>query len=124
MMGADELPKRCPDCGEPVENFFDHITGCPTPWADRWWNLTWPLRRRWRQFRSWQSTLMLRCRVCGKTDDVMVGDPRGLWAYPWRKTYCPAHCPDHDYEYDRDMRGRCCTICAAPAPDDWNYPDY
>lgn len=73
----------------------------------------------------WTGRLMSRCRVCGSSDDVLCYDPRGLWAFFWRKTYCPQHCPDHEFEYDRGMREWCCSICSEPAPRDfWAYhPD-
>lgn len=41
--------------------------------------------------------LMSRCRVCRCSTDVISYDPRGLWAYPFRRTWCP----DHDYVYGR-----------------------
>lgn len=75
----------------------------------RWW---W-LRKR--------AKLMGSCRKCGETKDVIAYDPRGLWAYPFRKTYCPSCCPEHEFEHDRDM-GWCCKTCSEPAPHDfWAY---
>lgn len=68
--------------------------------------------------------LMSQCRVCGSSRDVVCYDPRGLWAFFWRKTYCPDHCPDHDFTYQRDMREWGCEICGEPAPYDfWAYTD-
>lgn len=64
--------------------------------------------------------LMGSCRVCGKTDDVIMYDPRGLWAYFFRKTYCPAHCPDHDYTYSR-YEGHYCNNCGQAPDDDWYH---
>lgn len=62
--------------------------------------------------------LMGTCRVCGKDDDVAMYDPRGLWAYFFRRTYCPAHCPEHDYIYDR-YEGRYCDHCGQNPPPEW-----
>ena len=31
---------------------------------------------------------------------------------------CEEHCPDHDYEYDRDRRGHFCRWCDAQRPAD------
>lgn len=63
--------------------------------------------------------LMSRCRVCGSSRDVVSYDPRGLWAFFWRKTYCPDHCPDHDFAHQRDMGMWACDICGEPAPYDF-----
>lgn len=65
--------------------------------------------------------LMGSCRVCGGTEDVISYDPRGLWAYFFRKTYCPQHCPEHDYNRHRD--GAYCDICSDVPPDDWYQYD-
>lgn len=65
--------------------------------------------------------LMSRCRVCGGRAEVIMYDPRGLWAYFFRTTYCPDHCPDHDYVYDR-YEGRYCNNCGASPDPDW-YSD-
>lgn len=68
--------------------------------------------------------LMNRCRVCGSSKDVICYDPRGLWAFPFRNTYCPVHCPDHDFAYQRDHCEWGCEICGEPAPHDfWAYHD-
>lgn len=69
--------------------------------------------------RAWSNGLMSRCRVCGSGDDVICYDPRWIWAYPIRNTYCPAHCPDHDYTYAR-YEGHYCKVCAQSPPDDWH----
>lgn len=64
--------------------------------------------------------LMSKCRVCGSRDDVISYDPRGVWAYPFRKTYCPEHCPEHDFNRHRD--GAYCDTCGQEPPYDWyNY---
>jgi hypothetical protein len=68
------------------------------------------------------NNLMSRCRVCGSSRDVLGYDPRGLHAFFRRTTYCPQHCPDHDYAYDRGAHEWCCQICQDPAPHDfWAY---
>jgi hypothetical protein len=64
--------------------------------------------------------LMSRCRVCGSREDVICYDPRELWAFFSRKTYCPDHCPDHDYIYDR-YEGHYCGTCGKHPEEDW-YP--
>lgn len=84
------------------------------------------LRRLWWRIRlhSVTGVLMARCRACGSSKGVLVFDPRGLWAYFWRNTYCPEHCPDHDFKYDRGMRRWCCEHCSEDAPHDfWAYHD-
>lgn len=65
--------------------------------------------------------LMARCRVCGSRGDVVSFDPRGLWAFFFRQTWCPDHCPDHDYVYSR-YDGHYCNNCGQPRPDDY-YED-
>jgi len=67
------------------------------------------------------SLAMSRCRVCGSSKDVAMYDPRGLWAYPIRKTWCPAHCPDHDYIYCRS-EGHYCGNCGQQPDAQW-YDD-
>lgn len=69
--------------------------------------------------RQLANKLMSRCRACGSSADVISYDPRGLWAYFWRRTYCPDHCPDHDYVYDR-YDGHCCDNCGQPATVEWH----
>lgn len=79
---------------------------------------------RWLRTKLWilTSNMMSRCRVCGGRKDVVCFDPRGLWAFPIRKTYCPQHCPDHDFAYQRDHHEWGCEICGEPAPHDfWAY---
>jgi hypothetical protein len=61
---------------------------------------------------------MSRCRVCGSSRDVALFDPRGLWAYVIRNTYCPEHCPDHEYTYSR-YDGHYCSHCGREPDPDW-----
>jgi hypothetical protein len=68
-------------------------------------------------FRQLTSNLMSRCRVCGSSKDVISYDPRGLWAYFFRRTWCPMHCPDHDYQRWPD--GTYCNNCGDLPPVDW-----
>ncbi len=63
--------------------------------------------------------LMQRCRVCGSGDDVISFDPRGAWAYFWRRTWCPAHCPCHEYIYGK-YEGHYCDRCGQAPPPDWH----
>lgn len=70
-------------------------------------------------FRAIQNRCMSRCRVCGSSEDVVSYDPRGLWAYPFRRTYCPAHCPDHDYIYSR-WDGHYCNNCGQSPNEQWH----
>jgi hypothetical protein len=53
-----------------------------------------------------------RCKVCGVDCDVAPSDGSGA--------ICPAHCEDHDYEYERG-EGHRCKHCNAEPPDDWFY---
>lgn len=81
-----------------------------------------------RRLRDWycrlRNSLMNRCRVCGSSKDVICYDPRGLWAFFVRKTWCPAHCPEHDFAYDRSEREWRCEHCSESAPPDfWAYGD-
>lgn len=80
------------------------------------------IRAKWHRLTN---SLMSRCRMCGESRDVIAYDPRGLWAFFRRKTYCPKHCPDHDFAYQRDMHEWGCNICGEPPPADfWAYhPD-
>lgn len=65
--------------------------------------------------------LMSRCRVCGSSKDVISFDPRGMWAYFWRRTWCPDHCPDHEYVYCR-YDGHYCGNCGQEPDAEW-YAD-
>ncbi|WP_438278128.1 hypothetical protein [Nitrobacter sp.] len=67
------------------------------------WKLRWQARRI-------SDPFMSRCRVCGGRENVVSFDPRGLWAYPTRRTWCPDHCPGHDYVYSR-WDGHYCNNC-------------
>lgn len=68
------------------------------------------------------SRYMSRCRICGSSRDVISYDPRGLWAFPIRNTYCPEHCPDHSYAYSR-YDGYYCESCGQSPDPDW-YSDH
>lgn len=70
-------------------------------------------------FKRLSDRLMSRCRVCGSSSDVISYDPRGLWAYLFRKTWCPEHCQDHDYVYSR-YDGHYCDKCGQPPDDEWH----
>jgi hypothetical protein len=59
------------------------------------------------------SRLLSRCRVCASSGDVAVFDPRGLCAFCRRDTYCPAHCPEHDFNYDRGLHALKINLCRA-----------
>lgn len=54
------------------------------------------------------------CRVCGKPTDTAPNPPA--------RAVCPVHCEDHDYRYERDMRGKFCVHCNDPIPQDY-YDD-
>lgn len=68
--------------------------------------------------RTISNRLMGRCRVCGSGKDVLMYDSRSLLYYFVRKTYCPEHCPDHDYVYDR-YEGHYCNNCGQSPDPDW-----
>jgi hypothetical protein len=58
------------------------------------------------------------CSICG-TKEVIVYHTNPS------QTFCPACCPDHDYQYERWERAHICTVCGEQAPadlfdhDDW-----
>lgn len=84
-------------------------------WAG--WNfepsLSWVLWRRWWwALRTWTERRQFRCKVCGVQCDVAPSDS-SFWC---STAVCLEHCPEHDYEYDRDLRGRFCSICSNPEP--------
>jgi hypothetical protein len=80
------------------------------------------MRNRIHQIGDWihatTTRLMSRCRVCGSSENVIIFDPRCLWAYFFRQTWCPPHCPDHDYRYSR-YDGHYCDNCGQEPPFDW-----
>jgi hypothetical protein len=51
------------------------------------------------------------CRVCGANTDIAPDPPA--------KPICPKCCEDHDYEYQRELRGHYCNHCGEEAPRDW-----
>lgn len=69
--------------------------------------------------RTLTSRLMSRCRVCGSSKEVVSYDPRGLWAYLVRRTWCSEHCPEHDFIYDRS-EGHYCDNCGTHPDDEWH----
>lgn len=73
----------------------------------RWW------------FHRLQDRYMSRCRVCRSSENVVSYDPRGLWAYPIRKTVCPECCAEHDY--NRHSDGTYCDHCGEEPPHDGYY---
>ena len=50
------------------------------------------------------------CRVCG-IECAIAPDPPA-------RAVCPVHCEDHDYRYERDLRGHFCFHCGEEAPPD------
>jgi len=59
--------------------------------------------------KPWGSKDPSACRVCGIICDG------------WRdgiQPVCPAHCDDHDYDYDEYERAHCCVNCFQHAPHD------
>lgn len=76
-----------------------------------------------RRLRDWlhdvTARMMSRCRVCGSSANVLMYDPRGIWAYLIRQTWCPPDCPDHDYVHDRHERCHYCDNCGQEPPYDW-----
>lgn len=52
------------------------------------------------------------CCVCGVECDGAPDPPA--------RAVCPEHCEDHDYRYERELRGHFCSHCGQEAPDDWN----
>lgn len=51
------------------------------------------------------------CRVCG-VQCPSAPDPPA-------RAVCEEHCEDHEYEYEREMRGHFCKHCGKPRPEDW-----
>ena len=51
------------------------------------------------------------CSVCGQPATVYPPDGDDS------PTYCEAHCPDHDYRYERGEGWRCFTCFAEPPHD-------
>lgn len=51
------------------------------------------------------------CRVCG-VQCASAPDPPA-------RAVCPEHCEDHDYAYERNLRGHYCQHCGEEAPIDW-----
>ena len=73
--------------------------------------IQWFIDKVWRRFISDNS----RCAVCKKPCDFYPS-----WWF--KRGYCPEHCPEHNYSYDRSMREWCCEECGNPAPlDFWAY---
>ena len=52
-----------------------------------------------------------RCSVCGAECDIAPDPPS--------PTFCPKHCPDHDYRYDRSDRSFYCVTCGQQPSPDW-----
>lgn len=79
----------------------------------QWWINSWLGYR----LKRWRDNRMASCRVCGSSKEVIAYDPRGIWAYPIRNTYCPEHCPEHDF--NRHSDGTYCDTCGSEPPYDW-----
>lgn len=52
------------------------------------------------------------CRECGVECDSAPDPPA--------RTICPDCCEDHDYVYERELRGKFCVHCGNPQPFDWD----
>jgi NMD protein affecting ribosome stability and mRNA decay len=57
------------------------------------------------------SEIDFSCRVCGKQCDSAPLPPV--------RAVCEDCCDDHDYQYERELRGHFCVHCGKPAPLDW-----
>lgn len=62
-----------------------------------------------------ESAIDFSCRVCGIQCDSAPDPPA--------RAVCPNCCEDHDYRYERELRGHYCFHCGAQAPEDW-YDDW
>jgi hypothetical protein len=89
------------------------------PTSRIWWQDRWRLIRHKLRWHTIQHMLMGKCRVCGAKEEVLCYDPRSILYYFVRKTYCPEHCPDHYYVYERAERHHFCETCGKPADPDW-----
>jgi len=57
---------------------------------------------------------IFKCSVCNRPAIVSApGD---------EPTYCPLHCPEHDYRHEPG-EGKRCTTCHAEPPHDWGCED-
>lgn len=116
---ASDLPHHRPDyvCGRTVGLYDSSLWTGRGHWTG--WRfdppLSWVLWRKWWWgAKSWIRKRPFRCRVCGVQCNVAPLDSGIL-----RSTaVCEEHCPEHDYEYDRDVHGRTCMICGKPEPYD------
>lgn len=54
------------------------------------------------------------CCVCSVQCDSAPDPPA--------RAVCPNCCEDHDYRYERELRGTYCFHCGQQAPEDW-YDD-
>ena len=55
------------------------------------------------------------CRVCGVQCDSAPDPPA--------RAVCPDCCEDHDYRYERELRGHYCLSCGQEAPRDYFLED-
>lgn len=58
-----------------------------------------------------QTTIDFSCIFCGAPCDLAPADGSGA--------ICPAHCEDHDFQYDPMVGCRHCIHCGMPLPHDW-----
>lgn len=60
------------------------------------------------------TTTLHVCRECGIEVDS--------WPDPPALPICPDCCDDHDYVYERELRGKFCIHCGNKEPEDWDAP--
>jgi hypothetical protein len=71
------------------------------------------IKWRWQRFVWWLQDQIRKvwnnnqCAVCSR-------EVPSYPCNPFKKTWCEEHCPDHDYEYQRDMGGKFCKHCSKP----------
>ena len=65
------------------------------------------------------------CKVCEEPVNIYPS----FWDESLQLEYglrgvCPAHCPDHEFAYDREFREHRCVVCDESAPADYYSDDY
>jgi hypothetical protein len=97
---SPEAQEKCPACGEP--NCLDHALRTAPPKAEA-------------QPQGEVEKIDFSCRVCGVECDSAPDPPA--------RAVCPNCCEDHDYRYERELRGHYCIHCGQEAPHDYFLED-
>ena len=77
----------------------------------------------WRRF-LWRAEDQFKRWIYDNSKCSVCKQPSDCYPFVWvHRSYCPEHCPGHEFEHERGI-GWNCKTCGEPAPIDFYNDDY